>query len=60
MMARSKIQADDVARIALDTAAADELYALPHADGRWMWRLKRWAPDRFISMTARVASKLTR
>lgn len=60
LMARSKIQADDVARIALDTAAADELYALPHADGRWMWRFKRWAPDRFISMTARVASKLTR
>ena len=60
LMTRSKIQADDVARIALDTAAANELYALPHADGRWMWRLKRWAPASYVSMTARVASKLTR
>jgi len=60
LMARAKIQAEDVARIALDTAAAGELYALPHADGRWMWRLKRWAPDRYISVTARVATRLTR
>ena len=60
LMSRAKIQADDVARIALDTAAANELYALPHADGRWMWRLKRWAPASYVSMTARVASKLTR
>lgn len=60
LMARAKIQADAVARIALDTAAANELYALPHADGRWMWRLKRWAPASYVTMTARVASKLTR
>jgi NAD(P)-dependent dehydrogenase (short-subunit alcohol dehydrogenase family) len=60
MMARSKIQADDVARLALDAAVRGELYALPHADGRWMWRLKRWAPSQFVSVTAKVASKLTR
>ncbi len=60
LMARSKVQADDVARIALDCCAHDELYALPHADGRWMWRLKRWAPDRFASLSARVANRFTR
>jgi NAD(P)-dependent dehydrogenase (short-subunit alcohol dehydrogenase family) len=58
LMARAKIQAADVARLALDAAAANELYALPHADGRWMWRLKRWAPDQFASLSARVASRL--
>ena len=38
----------------------DELYALPHADGRWMWRLKRWAPDSYATVTAKVVSRLSR
>jgi NAD(P)-dependent dehydrogenase (short-subunit alcohol dehydrogenase family) len=60
LMSRSKIQADDVARLALDCAARNELYALPHADGRWMWRLKRWAPDSYAAVTAKVVSRLSR
>lgn len=60
LMARSKIQAADVARLALDAAARNELYALPHADGRWMWRLKRWAPDSYATVTAKVVSRLSR
>ncbi|HEY2748388.1 MAG TPA: SDR family NAD(P)-dependent oxidoreductase [Polyangia bacterium] len=60
LMARSKVQADDVARLALDAAARNELYALPHADGRWMWRLKRWAPSSYVAVTARVASRMLR
>lgn len=47
MMDRARMQAPEVARFALDAAAADELYALPHADGTWMWRLKRLVPERF-------------
>jgi NAD(P)-dependent dehydrogenase (short-subunit alcohol dehydrogenase family) len=47
LMSRTKIQAPDVARFALETADAGELYALPHADGRWMWRVKRLAPELF-------------
>lgn len=47
MMDRAKIQAPEVARFALDAAAAGTLYALPHADGAWLWRLKRLAPERF-------------
>ncbi|MFT3766465.1 MAG: SDR family NAD(P)-dependent oxidoreductase [Minicystis sp.] len=47
LMDRAKLQAPDVARFALDTADAGELYAVPHADGRWMWRLKRLAPEAF-------------
>jgi NAD(P)-dependent dehydrogenase (short-subunit alcohol dehydrogenase family) len=60
MMNASKIQADDVARLALDAAARDQLYALPHADGRWMWRIKRWAPAQFASLVPRIASRITR
>jgi NAD(P)-dependent dehydrogenase (short-subunit alcohol dehydrogenase family) len=47
LMDRAKLQAPEVARFALDAAAAGTLYALPHADGSWMWRLKRLAPERF-------------
>lgn len=47
VMERSKMQAPDVARFALDAAAAGELYALPHDDAAWGWRLKRLAPARF-------------
>ncbi|MBL9014605.1 MAG: hypothetical protein JNL83_10540, partial [Myxococcales bacterium] len=25
----------------------DELYAVPHGDGQWMWRLKRLVPERY-------------
>jgi hypothetical protein len=57
-MSRSKLQADDVARLALDAVRRDELYALPHADGRWAWRLKRWAPDQFASLSAKVLSRV--
>lgn len=47
LMDRAKIQADGVARIAIDTASRDELYAVPHADGQWMWRLKRLVPESY-------------
>ena len=53
MMDRSKVQAADVARIALDAVDSRTLYALPHADGRWFWRLKRAAPEAFNSLVAR-------
>lgn len=47
LMARSTLQADGVARAALEAVDAGRLYAVPHADGRWFWRLKRAAPQEF-------------
>ncbi|HEU4412564.1 MAG TPA: SDR family NAD(P)-dependent oxidoreductase [Polyangiaceae bacterium] len=47
LMSRAKLQADDVARLALEGVEADRLYVVPHPDGRWMWRLKRLAPEPF-------------
>jgi NAD(P)-dependent dehydrogenase (short-subunit alcohol dehydrogenase family) len=47
LMRRGTLQAPEVAAFALEAADAGELYALPHADGRWMWRLKRLAPQVF-------------
>lgn len=48
-MDRARMQAPEVARHALDTAAAGRLYALPHPDGAWLWRLKRLNPEAFYT-----------
>lgn len=47
LMSRTKVQAPDVARYALAAADAGQLFALPHTDGRWMWRVKRLMPEVF-------------
>ena len=54
LMARAKIQADDVARMALDAAGRGDLYILPHADGRWLWRVKRLFPAGFAKLTMKI------
>ena len=50
LMERSKIQAPDVARIALDDLEKGRLYSVPMRDGRQMWRLRRLAPQPFYDM----------
>lgn len=60
MMAKSKWSADDVARMTLDAAAAGQLYALPHAEGRLLWWLKRSAPQTFHNGAATVLASLQR
>jgi len=49
LMARARLQADGVARYAIDSVDAGRLHALPHEDGRWLWRAKRAAPGFFSS-----------
>jgi NAD(P)-dependent dehydrogenase (short-subunit alcohol dehydrogenase family) len=44
LMQRSEWSADDIARIGLDAVESDTFIVLPHADGRWAWRLKRVSP----------------
>lgn len=60
MMARSKLTAADVAVIALDAAEHNRLYALPHRDGRWLWRLKRSAPQRFHRMIPAAGRRIAK
>ena len=54
LMSSARVQAADVACAALDGVANDELYILPHADGRWFWRLKRLHPALFQSLAQRA------
>jgi NAD(P)-dependent dehydrogenase (short-subunit alcohol dehydrogenase family) len=57
LMARATVQAEGVARSALAAVEAGQLYAVPHPDGRWFWRLKRAAPEIFY---AKVLPELRR
>lgn len=61
LMDRASVQAPDVARAALDAADAGKLYCVPHRDGRWAWRLKRAAPERFYAnLVPAAAARLKR
>ena len=51
-MQRSKLQASDVARLAIDSVKRNELYAVPMTDGLHLWRLKRALPQRFAQLIA--------
>jgi NAD(P)-dependent dehydrogenase (short-subunit alcohol dehydrogenase family) len=54
LMRRSKLDAGDVARLALDGCDEKSLYVMPHADGRWMWRFKRMLPGPFAALAKRA------
>ena len=58
LMQRSTWTAADVARVALTDLEAGRLYSVPMADGRWLWRLKRAAPDRFGGLLAWGARRI--
>jgi len=60
LMASAKLQADDVARLALDAVERDRLYALPHRDGRVLWRIKRLAPGVFHRLIPRLMAMRAR
>jgi NAD(P)-dependent dehydrogenase (short-subunit alcohol dehydrogenase family) len=53
-MERSKLSAEDVAEMALEGAANGELYVVPHAEGRWLWRFKRTTPGAFHALMPRL------
>jgi NAD(P)-dependent dehydrogenase (short-subunit alcohol dehydrogenase family) len=57
LMKRSRIQADDVARAAIACARRNELYALPHPEGKVLWALKRLAPSLYHGTIAPRAAK---
>jgi hypothetical protein len=53
-MERSKVQAPDVAKAAVDSVRDGKLYVQPMREGRMAWRLKRTAPQRFYESLSRA------
>jgi len=51
-MARSKVQAPDVAKAAIDALRDGELYVLPMADGQQAWQLKRQNPQGYVDLVS--------
>ncbi len=58
LVEKSKVSADDIARATIDGIERDALFVAPQADGRWMWRLKRLAPETFLRLSGSVAERL--
>jgi NAD(P)-dependent dehydrogenase (short-subunit alcohol dehydrogenase family) len=56
-MERSKVQAADVAKAAIDSVRDGKLYVQPMRDGRITWRLKRTAPQRFYESLSAAHAK---
>jgi NAD(P)-dependent dehydrogenase (short-subunit alcohol dehydrogenase family) len=57
-LVRKGKDAGAIARAALRSVEAGELYSIPMADGRWSWRLKRLAPGAFSPLAGMVARRL--
>jgi NAD(P)-dependent dehydrogenase (short-subunit alcohol dehydrogenase family) len=56
LMRRSPLDAQGVARYALDRSRKGEFFLLPHGEGRVAWRVKRAVPERFNAVMRRVRS----
>jgi len=50
--------ADVVAKAAIAAVERGRLYAVPMADGRWFWRVKRAAPQVFTRLAGRVGQRM--
>jgi NAD(P)-dependent dehydrogenase (short-subunit alcohol dehydrogenase family) len=60
LMAKSKLQAPDVAAFAIEELERGRLWAVPMADGRWLWRAKRFSPAPVYPQLIRRISKVLR
>lgn len=57
LMEKSKVQAPDVARAALDACYRGRLYCVPMRDAQVMWRMKRMLTGRFYDFLARATDQ---
>lgn len=51
---KTKITAEDVARIGLRAAERKRLYAIPQADAKFVWFVKRLMPEVYFKISARL------
>lgn len=56
-MERSGVSADDVAEVVYQAYKKPKFLLLTHPQTRWLWRLKRWAPELYFKMMVKNADK---
>jgi hypothetical protein len=49
-----------IARSAIASVDRGDLYGVPMADGRWLWRLKRMAPQTFGTIAGHLGKRAMR
>ena len=52
--------AEAIARSAIASVDHGDLYGIPMADGRWLWRLKRMAPQTFGTISGHLGKRALR
>ena len=57
LIGRVNVSADDVAAACLRAVERGDLYVVPMADARWLWRIKRAAPEAF-GLVARTIERV--
>lgn len=57
-MANSGVSAEDVAQVVIQAVKRPKFMLLTHRDTRWMYRLKRWFPERYFAMLMKQVRKL--
>ncbi|MFK7887239.1 MAG: SDR family NAD(P)-dependent oxidoreductase [Gammaproteobacteria bacterium] len=60
LMSQSPISADDVAVSILNAVEAKSFMCIPHRDARWLYRLKRFAPETFARIMVKKARGMLR
>lgn len=60
LMARSRFDANGIARIALDAVRADKLYVLPHTEAKLFWALERLMPSVVHRVNGKVVARVMR
>jgi NAD(P)-dependent dehydrogenase (short-subunit alcohol dehydrogenase family) len=58
LMGRSNISADTIARASVAAMERGDFYAVPMADGRWLWRLKRYVPAAFRVLNRTIEKRM--
>lgn len=57
MISRVSVTPDDVAKACVDAVERGDLYVVPMADARWLWRIKRASPRAF-GLVARTIERV--
>lgn len=56
-MERSGVSANDVAEVVYRCVEKPKFLLLTHPETKWLWRIKRWAPELYFQMVMRGARK---